>query len=209
MKKLSLFLAIVMLVSLCLASCAKEPVDTPFSPGTIVDNVYTSDWLGLSFTPTDTMEMMSEDELEAFMQTDDSMYTTDEATGEKKLDYSKVPTVYEMVATDVETNCSVLIMAQYADETMTIESYIETVRTQLDDLLVAENDLGTANFSEITTKKLAGREYTVFAYAFETNGMTFGQTMYIDKIEDRIANICITHGNTEELEEFLACFSRK
>ncbi len=206
MKKNSLLLAIIMLVSLCIASCGSKPTDTPFAPGTTNENGYTSDWMGLSFKPTEDMEMMSAEELEMLMQAGGSIYTTDEATGEEKLDYSKIPTAYEMVATDTQTQGSVLIMAQYADEEMTVDAYIEGIKEQFDGSFLADNGMSEPTYSELANKKLAGREYTVFSYTFDEDG--FGQTMYIAKIEDRIANICFTHGSSAELDGFLACFGK-
>ncbi len=209
MKKLSLLVLIFALVSLSAVSCGKEPVDTPFSPGTVADNVYTSDWLGLTFTPSEDMELSGVTELLSFTDIDADAYYIDEATGEEVLDYSMIPTAYEMLATDMETEGSVLIMAQYADEEMTVDSYILDVKSQLDEQLALESDMGSANYAELTEKKLAGRTYTVFTYTVESYGVTLSQTMYIDKIEDRIANICFTYGDTAELDTFLACFGRK
>lgn len=202
MKKVSLLIAIIMLVSLCIVSCGSKPNDTPFAAGTLDENGYTSDWLGLSFKPTETMEMMSAEDLEFLMQSSGSGYTTDD----EKLDYSKIPTAYEMVATDTQTIGSVLIMAQYADEEMTVETYIEDIKKQFDSSILADNGISAPTYSDLTQKKLAGREYTVFSYTFDTDGL--GQTMYIAKIEDRIANICFTHGSTQELDGFLACFTK-
>ena len=209
MKKLLLLLSVLMLASICMVSCGSKADDTPFSPGTFDDVGYVSEWLGLSFTPTDVMEMSSEDELAALMSSDDDAYYTDEATGEQKLDYDKLSTVYEMLATDTETEGSVLIMAQCADEGMTVESYIETIKSQLDEQLSLEEELGQASYSELTEKKLAGRTYTVFEYTLESYGITLGQTMYIQKIGDRMANICFTYGDDAELDSFLECFSKK
>ena len=209
MKKLSLLLAIFMALTLCFASCGVKPDDTLFSPGTLEENVYMSEWLGLSFTPADKMEMADAVELEFLMSPDESVYYTDEATGEKKIDYSKLGTVYDMLATNTETNSSAIVMAQYADEEMTVEAYIESLKEELESQLFGESELGNIVYAKEKTVKLAGAKYTAFEYSVSAGVMTLKQTMYIRKVGERIANICFTYSDAAELDLFVNCFKAK
>ncbi len=206
MKKLSLLLAFFMTLTLCFASCGASKEGSLFTPGTISENVYTSEWLGLSFKPTDKMELADAVELEYLMSPSESAYYTDEATGEEKIDYSKVGTVYDMLATHTETNCSALVMAQYTDEETTVEDYLETLREEIDGQLAGESELGNVIFADTKTAKLAGAKYTVFEYSVNAGEMTLKQSMYIRKVGDRIANICFTYSDAAELNEFVSCF---
>ncbi len=208
MRKLSLLLALFMVITLCLASCGVEGDDVMFAPGVLDDDIYTSEWLGLSFTPSEKMEMADAVELELLMSPPESAYYTDEATGEEKIDYSKLGTVYDMLATNIETNGSALVMAQYADDEMTAESYIESLKKELEGQLAGESELGEVIYGEIKTVKLAGEKYTAFEYSVSAGAVTLRQTMYIRKVGDRIANICFTYSDTAEFDAFVSCFKK-
>ena len=205
MKKLSLLLSVIMLVTLSLAACGVKQPD--FSPGEIENGVYTSEWLGLKFTPNEDMELANSDELEMLMNTGSDVYYIDEATGEEMLDYSKLSTVYDMLVTDLGTNGSILIMAQYMDEEMTVDGYIESLKEQMADQLAVE-DLGEPTYDENKTEKLAGKKYTVFGYSLNSFGVELKQTMYIREAGDRLVNICFTYSTEEELNSFINCFSK-
>ena len=206
MKKLSLLLAFFMTLTLCFASCGAKVDNTQFTPGVLDNNVYTSEWLGLSFTPTEEIELADPVELEYLMNPPENAYYTDEVTGEEKLDYSKLGTVYDMLATNIGTSSSALIMAKYADAEMTVESYLESLKAGIESQLASESELGDIVYSESKSVKLAGEKYRTFEYSVNAGEMTLRQTMYIRKAGDRIANICFTYSSAAELESFLNCF---
>ena len=207
MKKLALILAALMLGATVITSCnsgAGDDVQKNYSAGTFNENGYTSEWLGLSFVPDKSVVMATETELHELMQisADSSAFYVDEATGEKVLDRSKITSAYEMMATDSQTGSTVFVMAEAVSDDMTVEQYIEALKTQL------STQVEGLIFDEPKTKKLGGEKYTCFGYGIEAYGVTLAQSMYLRREGDRIACICFTYSEDSEMEAFLGCFAK-
>ncbi len=208
MKKLALVLACLTFVLCAVASCGvpATPAGTgEYVPGACVDNKYSSDWLALKFVPTKNLYLSTSEEIDALLELSADMFYVDEETGEEYLDWARVATVYEMMATNTENGDSVIVMTEkLANEEISIDEYIEALKAQID----AQSEI-SATYSEPAGAVVAGADYTRFAYTINYEGVDVAQAMYLRKIGDRMVSICIT-AETEAAEaDIMSCFKAK
>ncbi len=193
MKKLSLILSLVIFCTAILASCGTSA----YTPGTLTETGYSSDWLGLEFVPAENMVMASAAELEEMMN----------LTGEEKqnLDWSQVIEAYEMMASDPVNGDSVVVMAEKLyDKSTTVGDFIENLKEEISAL----SELGIT-YGEGGTVTIGGEKYTRFEYGISFGGMTISQTSFLRKLDDRMVVITITSSSEDAQEMFLSCFKAK
>lgn len=203
MKKIALVLSCLIVVLGVAASCGQSVAGVgEYVPGVCDNNKYSSDWLAFKFVPTKNLYLSSADEIEELLELSADMFYVDEETGEEYLDWARVTTVYEMMATDTETGDSVIVMTEkLGSDEIGVDEYIEALKAQMN-----EQSEITAAFADASQVKVAGGEYTRFAYTLTFEGIDIAQAMYLRKIGDRMVSICITAENEEAEAAIMACF---
>ncbi len=208
MKKLALVLACLTVVMCAFASCGEPaaPAGTgEYAPGVCEDDKYSSDWLAIEFIPTSNLYLSTSDEISALLELSADMFYVDEETGEEYLDWALVTTAYEMMATDTATGDSVIVMTEkLADGDIGVDEYVEALKAQID----TQTEISAA-YADMTKVKLAGGEYTRFAYVLNYEGVDVAQAMYLRKIGDRMVSICVTAENEDAEADIMACFKAK
>lgn len=218
-RKLALLAAVLMVLAL-FAGCGKpqeqssapeesstteqsssvvEPEKKEYTAGVRTEKEYTSEWMGLKYTLSDSMVMATDEEILQYMEAGDEMLYTD--SGE--IDYENLGIVYEMAAVDATTAENLSIMVEkLALSGMSEAQYMEAVKQSLAQVDNAEVTLG-----EESTCMVAGLEFRRIDYSMDLGGQTLMQTMLFRKIDDRMVGMTFTYLEEASLEAMLSGFS--
>ena len=218
-RKLALLAAVLMVLAL-FAGCGKpqeqssapeesstteqsssvvEPEKKEYTAGVRTEKEYTSEWMGLKYTLSDSMVMATDEEILQYMEAGDEMLYTD--SGE--IDYENLGIVYEMAAVDATTAENLSIMVEkLALSGMSEAQYMEAVKQSLAQVDNAEVTLG-----EESTCMVAGLEFRRIDYSMDLGGQTLMQTMMFRKIDDRMVGMTFTYLEEASLEAMLSGFS--
>ena len=118
-----------------------------YTPGVLTEDGYTNTSLGFMFSPSESMVLATEEEMQALMQNGADFVYGDAPNSDQLMEQVQQTSGYEMVAVDVATGSSVSI----ATETLALEGidetqYIAALKQQLaqvDSLQVTFDDPGT------------------------------------------------------------------
>ena len=198
MKKfLALTLAVVM--ALLLVSCAfvpsnkdEQPDDSKkaaeLSRGTIEGDVYTSEYLGLSFTKPESWVYSTDEEIAAVMNLGAEMLL-----GENfKNALENNPVIYDMMVVDTITRSNINVGFENLSKTfasnITVEQYVEALKAQL------ANVSGlTVTFPEsLETVKLGETEFTKLDCSVTAQGVSMKQVYYLKKADKFMCYIIAT-----------------
>lgn len=211
MKKFTAILLSFLL--LCSLLCACTPTEnnndnnssnnnTPpkYEIGTNTAAGWQSSWIGLQYKPDSTMVMATQQEIEAMMELGaDVMF---EENGQQMIDWAKVTTAYEMMATNASNGSNVIVCAEKLSlSNMTASQYLDVLKTQLSAVY------SNANFSTPVTQKVGGIDFTRTDVTASLNGYSINQTYMVVKMEDRMVSLLFTCNATGALESMLASFS--
>lgn len=198
-KSLCLILTLVMVV-FCLAACSGEE-ENEFVRGSVAENGWQSEWMGLKLDIADNMTMTSAEEIEKMMEIGADAYFTD-SMGEKMVDYSKVVAVYEMMAIDDFGNNVIVMAEKLPNVLISMDKYIEAFKKTLDESLVDGIQL-----SEKEEYTLAGQEYTKVELSYKLSGIEISQVCLFRKQSDRMIGIMFTEIRDGAFEKMAAMFS--
>lgn len=198
MKKfLALTLAIVM--ALLLVSCAsvpsngdEQPDDSKKAPelsrGTIEGDVYTSEYLGLSFTKPESWVYSTDEEIAAAMNLGVDMFL-----GENfKNALENNPSIYDMMVVDTITRSSINVGFENLSKTfasnITVEQYVEALKTQLGSISAMQVTFPEA----LATVKLGATEFTKVDCSVTAQGVSMKQVYYLNKSDNFMRFIIVT-----------------
>ena len=169
-KKLTLILLLMFALLLFAACGGEESSYPPYERGTVTEDGFESAWIGLKWTCPEAMIMVTEDELDEIMESSvDIAFGED---GEELLDYAKLTSVYEMMATTVSGTPNVIVMTEkIALKNMTETQYLEAVGEGLN------YSTGEYIGGEIESATVAGMEFTVQAYSVSMQGVEISQNI--------------------------------
>ena len=192
------------------AAPTPEPTATPaptatpepatYTPGVLTEDGYTNTSLGFMFSPSESMVLATEEEMQALMQNGANFVYGDAPNSDQQVEQTSG---YEMVAVDVATGSSVSI----ATETLALEGidetqYIAALKQQLaqvDSLQVTFDDPGTVTLGDTT--------FTGITYTAAANGMQTSQTMLLKKVGDTMCLIVLGYIDPAQYPVLLNCFT--
>ena len=213
MKKI-LTLTLVLAMSLSLISCSLIPSDiggqnddgkgsTPvLSRGTIEGNVYTSEYLGVSFTKPESWVYSTDEEIAAAVNMGVDMFINENFKDALENNLS----IYDMMVIDSVTRSNINVgfenLAKSFSSNITVDQYIESLKSQL-----AQISSMNVTFPESSkTVKLSGTEFTKLQCTTTTQGITFTQVYYLRKVDKYIGFIIATIPSGYSVEEIEAMF---
>lgn len=201
MKKIILALSLILSV-LLVAGCSNKSGNSP-EPGTWTENTYVNEFAKLNFTLPDGWVASTDEELSALMD------SGAEALKESGVKFSKkaleLQTLYGMMAQNPENNSSVILMfenlAMSGSSKMTVEEYMNTVKTQLESAAPA-----SVEFADSYEETIGENTYTVLKMDYpEIPGLS--QYYYITKADKYITALIVTATPEETIENIMANFS--
>lgn len=148
MKKfLSLFMIIAL--SLTISACSSEPeveeekeeVFESYVRGEWVDNVYTNNYLGFSFTLPENWVVASDEELLSMLDTAIDQYTSDDVQDKYKEAMEKATSFYDFAIFNLNTNESFMLNIEDLSKTvgailLSEDQFMDQLESQLDDMEV-------------------------------------------------------------------------
>lgn len=180
------------------ANDAGQPVDFL---GSWNGNVYSNEFLGLSYTMPESWVYASDEELLGMINV---ILGSDIVSDRGKMiaELMKSNIVFGMVARSLSGDI-VQIMYQNLEnqigkDQITEERYVEGMAAQQD--LLTEADGETKNFGETYWAQLGGEDYLVVPIDVMTNGIEYRQWMYIRRVDDWMAAIGFTTLSGEDVE---------
>lgn len=230
MKKYIAIFLTLMLAAGMIAGCGKNPADlssgagnpssnaadsenskaedpssqtekTEFARGEWKDNVYSSQFLGISFTLPAEWAYATDEEIAEMMNLGADLLGNDK---EYLAEIAKVKTVYDMMAQDPATGTNVIVMFEnlalsVGGTKLSEEEYAEILKEQLTAVDTLEYTIG-----EIAKKQLGGHEFTVLSTTVESAGLQ--QEYYLLK-EGKYMACVLLSGATDGIEQVLGQFS--
>lgn len=178
-----------------------EPVT--YTPGTRTENGYTNTSLGFLFTPSETMVLASEEEMQALIQNGANFVYGDAPNSDQLMDQVEQTTAYEMVAVDVSTGSSVII----ATETLPMEGIDETQYIAAIQRQLSQVDTMQVTFDDPGTVALGDTTFTGVTYTAAANGIQSSQTMLLKKIGNTMCLIVLAYSDPTQYPALLSCFT--
>ncbi len=168
--------------------------------GTNSASGWQSSWIGLQYKPSSSMVMATNEEIEKMMELGaDVMF---EENGKQMIDWAKVTTAYEMMATNPTNNSNVIVCAEkVALSNMTVTQYLDTVKSQLGSVYTS------VSFSEPTSQDVGGISFTRVDVKTTYMGVNINQTYMVTKMHDRMISLIFTCTTPKSLDSMLAGFS--
>ena len=212
MKKfLALTLAVVM--ALLLVSCTfvpsnkdEQPDDNKKSPelsrGIIEGDIYTSEYLGITFTKLESWVYSTDEEIAAGMNLGVDMFL-----GENfKNALENNPSIYDMMVVDIITRSNINVGFENLSKTfatnITVEQYVEAIKTQL-----ANVSGMTVTFPDsLETVKLGKTEFTKVDCTITVQGTSMKQVYYLKKADKFMCFIIATIPSGYTVEQIEAMF---
>lgn len=202
MKKIKIILCIMMLATLVACSGEKAEledasgnkgtnVNTEISMGEWNDNVYKNNFLGLEFTLPEGWTYASNEEIAEIMGLGaDIAFNNDEDMAE----LVNLTSIYYVFATDPNSGNSVSVFTEKPLADVTMDYYMEQVKTQLEAVTEINYEIG-----EAATTVLDGREFSTLEVTAPDYGFT--QKYYMYKMDEYFMGIIVTASQEEDITD--------
>ncbi len=193
---------LLLLCVLCsLASCGGKTDKKDFTRGTVTENVYTSDFCGLTFTAPAGWQFYSDEEIAALMNV-----TADQLSDEKMKD-AMFETVIDFYAYDETTGNNVNATFENLNVTQRLTVTDDAYVLQFTNVLVGQYEsLGfTVETEDKGTVRLGGTEYRKLEIVL--NGGALRQGAYIRRFGSQYLAIAVSVFDGTPLSELEKAFS--
>lgn len=212
MKKIvALLLATVMVFLLVACGSTKkdddikqdDPIQTKeVSRGSIEGDVYTSEFLGLSFTKPESWVYSTDEEIAAAMNLGVDIFL-----GENFKDaVENNPSLFDMMAVDIITRSNINIVFENLSKTfatnITVEQYIQALKAQLANLSGMKVTFPEA----FETVKLGETEFTKVDCTVTVQGSSMKQIYYLNKVDKFMRSVIVTIPSGYTAEQIEAMF---
>ncbi|MBQ6806397.1 MAG: hypothetical protein IJO97_03075 [Lachnospiraceae bacterium] len=172
-----------------------------YTKGTLNGNVFESEWMGIRFEAPEGYSLSTEEEIEAaLLAGGELMYEEDV---EELLDYTKLTTVYEMIAQESE----------YGDPnvSLTVVKTPYDAKTFVDATLIQAQSVEGISITllneEAEIVELAGKEFEKYATEMNYDGYLMLQDYYFTRQDDRMIYMVLTYTDEAAAEEIMSGFS--
>ena len=199
MKKI-LVLTLAILMCFGCVACGSEK---QISHGTVENNVYTSEFTGITFTAPSGWTYLSEDEIAELMNTTADVFTDDKfAEAVKDLD-----NFTDMMVTDPQTGTNVNVLYENlvlsGNSKITEEEYLDVSIEQMKNAMagISVELVG----SEDAT--LSGANYLRAELKTTASGISMSQYLYMRKVSNYMVVVTVTITSGYELADLEAMFS--
>lgn len=192
-KKLLLIVSIVAICIACFSACGKKDESNNNIRGAWKDNVYTNDFIDLTFNLPDKWTYATDEEMNnVFQSTNEVVEESDKVF----MEISEIKSLNEMMAQNVYSGSNVIIVYEnlsmsVGGSKMTEEQYLDVVKSQLEAVETFNYKLG-----EASKEKIGNNEYVTLKASIE--GTEIVQLYYIRKIDNYMVNIIVTSSNNAE-----------
>ncbi len=199
MKRFLLLLLTICMLGTMTGCGSKEKKVTR---GTIDGDVYTSEFLGLSFTKPESWVYSTDEEIAQVMNVGADVL--DQSEFEKKA--AELTTIYDMMVKDLNwgNNISVafenLKMSQASN--ITVDQYIDQVTAMMKE----QASMMNYEFADATEVKLGDQTFSKVAGTGSYSGVTFQQNFYLRKEGVYMVLITITAFDGTDMSEYEAMF---
>ena len=199
MKK---FLALTLAVVMALLLVACNSTSPELSRGTIKDNVYTSEYLGLSFTKPESWVYSTDEEIAAAMNLGADLFLNENF----KEALENNSNIYDMMVVDSITRTNINVGFENLSKTfasnITVEQYVQALKTQLSNVSGM-----TVTFPEsFETVTLGKTEFTKVACTVTAQGVSMKQVYYLNKMDKFMCHIIVTIPSGYTVEQIEAMF---
>lgn len=199
MKKF-LILTLAVLMSFCCVACNTVIV---ISHGTVEDNVYTSDFTGITFTAPDGWTYLTDAEIAELVNTNaDALFNESFADA-----IAEMESFTEMMATDPKTGTNVNIvyenLATSGNTGISEEDYLNASMEQLQSALTGVT-VKLVGSEDVT---LCGANYLRAQLSTTASGISMTQYQYIRKISNYMVIVTATITTGYEVADIEAMFS--
>ena len=211
MKKILISAAIILtMTAMFLGGCADNNSDyntgKTFSRGTITDNIYSSEYSGLTFTPPNSDWVYASDEEMASMMNVSVDILNDVGISASQEEINAV-TIYDMIAQDPYSGTNVIILYENLSLVQDGLSYSAEDYLQASNEMLAQTGFYD-NFSAISEVTLCGETYVSQNITGSMNGVATNQYYFTRRIDDYMLSIIISlFGNQYDIDSMLANFS--
>lgn len=205
------FLAVVMMLCMLTAmfGCSNKNPDTEtggaartLSRGTVEGDVYTSEFIGVSFTKPKTWVYSTDEEIAAAMQIGAELLDVENFAEQA----SKMNNIYDMMVRDTMTGNNINIVFENlkasASSNITVEQYIEVIKKQMGE----QAQMLGYKFGEAEKCKLGEQEFYRLPAQGEYMGSTFNQRIYLRKEGAYMIVITLTLMDNSDGATFEALF---
>ncbi|MBQ4116568.1 MAG: hypothetical protein IJD37_04250 [Clostridia bacterium] len=160
-----------------------------------------SEYLGLKFTPDESMVMATAEEVDKMMELGaDAILGED--NGKKIYDFSKITVVYEMMAVSA-TGDNVIVMAEKPLlSNTTLEQYLDGFKKQTGGLIS-----DSIEFSEPVDYTLGGQTFKKVEMSYSFSGVNISQIYLVKKQNDRFVGVIFTEMTEGSFDKIAAMFS--
>lgn len=222
-KLLSLFIACLMIFAL--VGCSAEESDHSSSSlnknsssETVSDNIasdednggykrgvstaggWSSEWIGVKFTPDSSYIMATEEELEKLMeQAGESL--KDAGMGSDKIDYAKVTSVYEFMAVGSSGSNIIGMAEKLTLSNITEKQFVEALKTNFESMQYQ------VTFTDLVEYKIGNTTFYKTESVLTMGTASVKQMYLLKKMDDRMFSFILTETQDGDFEKMLGMLS--
>ena len=207
-KKL-LALCLALLVAFSLVGCGDDTDDSgsqkkEYSPAVVENNVYTSQFAGLTATLDSTWTVLNDEEIAQIVGVSIDM-TDDAALKESLSSGNTIYDMYAMAADGATLNITVGNLGAIYGKLLDMKTLAQSSAEQL---VPAFESMGFTDVTaEVSTISFAGTEQTVIILQGSHQGITMYEQLVCMKVGDYILSITACSYGTDRTTEILSLFS--
>ena len=203
MKKLFIFGFMILMVTFLCVGCGDKNEDSILpSRGAWDNNVYTNDYVHLTFTMPDGWIYGSDEEIANLMGIVVDGLKEDINISDKILEAA---VVYDMLCQDINTGTNVMVMYD------NLAYYIGGTKTDvLQYMDLTKENLSKTNinyiFGEYTEDVICGNKYNMMSVSVEDTDLSYKQNFYVRKLDDIMIVIVITCMGDDSIDVIMSNF---
>ena len=188
----TVLLLMLFVSAVAFAAAGSEPAAAPsdFSIGEWNGNVYSNDFLGISYKLPDGWIKYSDEEIAAVMNLSLEMLNDNQKA---LADLAKLTVVFHMIVKNPETGENISVLTEKVHLDVTSIYYLENLKAQLSALTAINYTIG-----ELSKETIGGREYDVLTATASVSDKTLTLKYYCCKLGKYFLSIVASSMNGEK-----------